>query len=1378
MFSAEPPSHTHSLRPKRSRQAASDDSIKFPQAKRKRSALRRDTFEPLANASLNEIAGRSNGETAPTTNGHTISPEKEATPSTIESRPLTLRGGKKADRRLDRAGGALTLSSNDFYNVTQLPALPDRIRGQPAIPYSSVISSEFGYSVALSHTDALLWAYNSPSSTPASRDLLSFKLPFPPASVEDPLPLASFTAKTATGEPGLVIISPKWGKIVYWETITSASSVVPGRVSTGLHGSVPGMLSGETVKEVINAEPSGFILTFSHGRVAHVTIRDQVGRPQIGVQFLRKTAPAGSIFGSIKKVFSGDRRRGTPIVRAGRSSKGQRDVLIGTEEGDLEFWNTNLTSGNSLTKAFSIKDDLLEALKHNLPNEATADLHFHVLDFETTAGPSSSQSLTRRSDAAATPLTVLTSITHQDETTYYIVELTISDREVSVHVVHNIKCYKSPASDLKHWRPRLCLPRPCQVAFIVFAKAIVLYSMTRLVESPSSQLLLERNALPDPFQDCVRFQNDTIYRVLGHAMEEEDSQNKHPACVVAVQGFGMVQLTSTMPQTSSDEDEEVDLKISAKSKIEQAVFYGCNKHNPLNLTGTTSGQSFTGEEISSAALEVSVEILSSKSKYLPRSTPSIEAQMRLRAKAFEHLIQYLLRFHASALSRKTRYALLINAEKLASAQAIWKTQEEIQRRYQREGIKREFGTYLQSVLLYMHESKQTYPEAVKGETDRVRHWLIYDPQNIQFLVCDLATHEVDTAGIIDPKDTIDYRCEATDLWCAIFDTAYRFRENNAPAYGLPDEIFQDGVLQITYPEDVEIWTSERKVCRTGLKFISRNCRLLGKYWAAEAAKLKESWPLNENGDRYEAPSRSVLLELARRLPAQAEMFIRLTLEDDVQTTQHMYAQTADPRVRAQTLAELKDNARRRSRGILCEISKYNMSGAIALAEKIADPGLLVILNTDYIKQLVAEGIAHPDQIDTINTRMLAVQDHTETYFERFGDGWAFAHFSHMIDDGDLGVMLTEVQEAHDLKQSYLSWFFKKCLKLGQPVGKVSWINDVLGEQNFQRAGKTLASVAFEQEHDVWSKKTELSLAKLAELATQESAGNATTDSRANSAVVGKVDDAIKILGIQERLFEHVQVRVGPAIDTTASQELAIKEFGARVVDKHAASKKLLKQGLDLLLAKQALTPQQLIEVLTLMDPDYFAGNVEEDPQIFGREFYLALKVIDLASADAMDPAEKERYRKVVWRRAMIRDDWMLLNETSLKDDQQVESEMMQSSLFRTLAELFEHAYKTNTQAPPLYSPQQVLNSDSSTENLRVDKKGEKGLNAELDKLRGFVAQGQLELHYGGLVSTAERRVRDQADHDGDEVAEEALKDGYTNGVATGVANGVANGIAH
>jgi nuclear pore complex protein Nup133 len=704
---------------------------------------------------------------------------------------------------------------------------------------------------------------------------------------------------------------------------------------------------------------------------------------------------------------------------------------------------------------------------------------------------------------------------------------------------------------------------------------------------------------------------------------------------------------------------------------------------------------------------------------------------------------------------------------------LWKTQEDIQRRHQGEGTKRDFRTYLQFVLFIMPDDKQTYPEASKGETDSVRHWLTYDPPNIHYLVGALAetTQNIDPHGVVDPSQTIDYHCEAIDLWCAVYDAALTFRENNATNYGLPDEIFQNSVLQSAYPDGPEIWTSDKRACRVGIKFVAWNCEVLEKYWVIDAAKpMEESWPLTEEGDPYGAPSRALLLELTRRLPDQVEISLRLNCEHDVQDTHDMYAKTDDPKKRAKNLALIKATSRARRRDILTEISKYNMSGAIAIAETVADPGLLVTLNIDHIKQLIAEGVAHPDQLEAFNSKILDVQNRTETYFDRFGNGWAFAHFSRMIDDGDLGVLLTEVQEAPETKQSYLTWYFKKCMKLGHPVGKVSWINDVLGEQNFHRAGKTLEAVATEEERDVWSKKTELSLAKLASLATAEATSAPAAILQTNADFIGKLDDAIKLIDIQDQIFTQVQVKIGPTIDTKASQDLAVKEFGARVVDKHPASKKLLKQGLDLLLTKQTLTPQQLVDVLTLMDPDYFAGNVDDDPNVFGHEFYLSLRVIDLAPDNAMDHAEKQRYRRTVWRRAMIRDDWIILNETSSKDDHQVQGEMEQSSLYRTLFELFEHAHKSNATAPTLYSPQQILDAEVvSNENKHIEKKLEKELNEEQNRLRGFVEQGRLEMHFGGLLTTAERRLRSKANHQGDKVAEEVLKEnGYTNGCTNGI----------
>jgi hypothetical protein len=109
MFSpdARLPSHGHSLRPKRSRRAGSDDSIKLPRAKRRRSALRKDTFEPLSDLSPNEVAVRANGDI--TMNGHAPGDKPDQDDTFHVQKELTLRAAKKADKRSERGSGTTTL---------------------------------------------------------------------------------------------------------------------------------------------------------------------------------------------------------------------------------------------------------------------------------------------------------------------------------------------------------------------------------------------------------------------------------------------------------------------------------------------------------------------------------------------------------------------------------------------------------------------------------------------------------------------------------------------------------------------------------------------------------------------------------------------------------------------------------------------------------------------------------------------------------------------------------------------------------------------------------------------------------------------------------------------------------------------------------------------------------------------------------------------------------------------------------------------------------------------------------------------------------------------------------------------------------------------
>lgn len=109
MFSPDVSVHPNvaSLRnPRRRQRTSSDDSIKPPKAKRQRSALRQDTFEPPYDANVNGLAGPANGDVS--LNGH--APE-EVPPANggVSSKDLALRGPKKQERRGERGDGTVVL---------------------------------------------------------------------------------------------------------------------------------------------------------------------------------------------------------------------------------------------------------------------------------------------------------------------------------------------------------------------------------------------------------------------------------------------------------------------------------------------------------------------------------------------------------------------------------------------------------------------------------------------------------------------------------------------------------------------------------------------------------------------------------------------------------------------------------------------------------------------------------------------------------------------------------------------------------------------------------------------------------------------------------------------------------------------------------------------------------------------------------------------------------------------------------------------------------------------------------------------------------------------------------------------------------------------
>jgi nuclear pore complex protein Nup133 len=354
--------------------------------------------------------------------------------------------------------------------------------------------------------------------------------------------------------------------------------------------------------------------------------------------------------------------------------------------------------------------------------------------------------------------------------------------------------------------------------------------------------------------------------------------------------------------------------------------------------------------------------------------------------------------------------------------------------------------------------------------------------------------------------------------------------------------------------------------------------------------------------------------------------------------------------------------------------------------------------------------------------------------------------------------LAEVQE-DGKKQPYLTHYLRGTKK----YGKISWINDVVGERDYLAAAQTLDRVAESQETILWNKRTEVCLAKLAQLAALEEDHKILNSPERQS--IATFDDAISITDIQDALYAHVGPVTRNAIDATAAHEIALDTFGKRLVHSRPSQKKLLKEGLGLLLQKHVMRSEVLIDVLTLMDPFETEMRRDEDAGVLGHEFSLALTVAEAMSTSGAGAfLRKEALQRLIWRRAMIRDDWVVLNETASKSDEQVENAMTQSALFNVLYQCAEEAQNSGKSAPRVWSPNDILEADVFPEVMQARfrenerERARADLEAEQERLRAFVEKGRLQVHFEGLISAAKDRVRGEADRAGDQAAQEVADD--------------------
>jgi nuclear pore complex protein Nup133 len=1040
-----------------------------------------------------------------------------------------------------------------------------------------------------------------------------------------------------------VVVVPTGGKVTYWESISSAATLDLRLQRNGVELTIPGMYNGETVIQILNAESAGFVLAFSTGRIAYMSVRDGQGRPSISMQFLRgSSGPVnGGLFGTLRNALSSSSWRGDiAAVRAGRPEKvGERNVVVATAKGKIQSWEIHRGGHNSLNAESEGREAIVMAIKASAP--ALSDLlieSFEVLDVTFTPKSPTESQLTD-SDGSGIHLLLLASLAGRyNNTHYFLVEIALKRSELSVGNIRPIKSYTTPISQTATSSARLYLPNPALVAYVVFDRAVVVISMAKQPDSPDLQLRTESHLLPQSFEDVVDFRQDMNVEIVGSGLEEpqlsshsiEDSKSrrhkaKYPATVLIVRGGGVIRVAATdITKLASSRAQQV----TAKSKLEQAVFFGTLDQNPLNFAVRAELQ-FPAEEVGAAALELSRNILKSETPCIPSVPASIDQNLRKRSAALCDLAKYL-KASGVQLDRVTRWKLLWDAEKMTAASIIWKRYDDTLKGKpagQKRGL-------LAELVECIHEEYKTEPVPESGELDRVRQWFIKDIWNLEIAVpwAFQVIKYTFQDGQKEHSFIAEILSEADDLVLGALQGAFDFRTANLDLYGLGAEELEYGILKEHFDGLPEFWTSTL--------FITENTR---KQAELAGQLVKEYYPIS---DKSGAPSPVVVNKVRHEYSDLIDVAIRSSRErmrwSSVQESPKTHIE-AEQLNAAQEIAQDEQ--------ILLLASEIDLPDeAIALAEKHEIlPTLATVLRwqIERFSPKSREPGVDSETLERMETRVAMLRHQVRHCFAKFGTRWATALFEHEISSGSMADLLDELPD----QQEYLTKF----LRSKPEYAKISWINEITREKNFGQASKTLLDLGLQREQDVWSKKIELSMGKLAFLANR-------SNSQGKDALLGaevelaSTEDQLALIKIQDQICDIIRPVINAAIDENAELELALQGYGNQGLKKQQALLSLLEDSMGHLIKHEAMDARKLIDLLTLM-----GDNAHYDEFLRSEQFYLALQ----ASRHGLPKDEQLLTRRVIWRRCMLVDNWVEVNDTDQKYDEQVSEQLRRTALYMT-----------------------------------------------------------------------------------------------------------------
>jgi nuclear pore complex protein Nup133 len=1056
----------------------------------------------------------------------------------------------------------------------------------------------------------------------------------------DPLPLGSIVQSGPSNDLGVVIINPVDGKIIFWENIDGAESFSgfqPRR--QGVEGSVGTLLSGEAIDDIVEAGSAGFLLIFSSGRLAQLLLRDGQGRAQVTVTFLRVGGHgSGGIFGGIKNVFTSSAwRKDIAAVRTNHTrNKGQVGIIAATKSAHFQFWDLSWEGQNNFRSEIDAHNELLSIRSANPPESRGQQQEIELVDFIIIGRPATGLELSVTGANEALRVLLLVALKGLGKIEYALVEADLGENRFSIRRYMPLDSYEPSDKSIATRNARLMVPHPSHTAFIIFDDAIVMTYLTEREETAEDQLMLDSGAPQRPFQDTLYIRNSARVHFSGYAVEQPQRDDTVARCALFIRGFGAIRLTSYPPNGDIDIERE---RVTPRSKIQQAIFFGSSPDAIFDFA-PRPGTAFHQNEVEDAAVSLSSDILCSRIEFLPRVAPSMEGHLKSRAAKMEALARHLKQYYPP-LSREKRWTLLWNAEKLQSGMALWN--------HYNDTVKsgNPASKFLNELILYLNERYKTILDRSIGENDRVRHYFTHDLDKLQLLVpwifkaLDASVKE----GTKDAEEIIHYINEGDNYTIAILKTAYKFREDNLAAYGLESEHMTDGVLDSGYENLDPIWTSTHNIVSNVMQYtIFAKDKTLKLFDEAE-------------GMPYEA--------LCKAVAAHNPELVLICCQTHMERCRWLSArQDEKERHAGSRLEEVFFHKHRQQ--LISELATLGQTHeGMKLAEHFKDmPTLveLVISEMKYLHDIIVSEDSNNEDVISAANGLKQLKKRVHGYFDRFGYDWAREFFSINIQEENA----LKIFDPDMTSKQYLTRYLRS-----RPDGaKLSWINDVLNENDIFHAAESLSFASENLEANRWCRKVESSLAKLALLGSQVAASPQESHESLQK-VKEQTDTTLELVVVSDKVYSFIQPILKHSLDKEFALGESLTAFYAWAKPEQPALQSVLKQGLELLLNQRTLPAPLFIDTLTLMR---IKADAEDYHELRKGQFWLAIRVLRAEWVN-LDEKVRDMMYALIWKRCFLQDDWVTINNTASKSDQAMKQTLSQTVFWSTIVAIENYKSK-------------------------------------------------------------------------------------------------------